>query len=239
MTIRFNRQGRGRTLVFFHGWGFDSRIWHTLLPELTADFEVYCVDLPGFGGTPLMNWLTFKEELLDILPQTFVLLGWSLGGLYATRLSIEAPQRISVLINVAATPRFIKDKQWPGIEKNILDNFYQALCSNPSHTLQEFIKLQNRGLSLFDYSLDVPDKNSLKKGLNVLSEWDLREKLMHFTKPVCFMFGRLDAIVPVKTMCTMKKNYPYFHYIVFKKSAHMPFISHQNEFLESLRTFII
>lgn len=235
MSIYFSRKGRGRALVLFHGWGFDSHIWHSLLPELKNDFDIYCIDLPGFGHTPLMAWPAFKCQLLSILPPRFAVLGWSLGGLYATRLAVEAPERISMLANVAGTPRFIHDNQWPGIEKTALDHFHQAVSTNPTEVLQQFIQLQNPGFKAFDYPVKTPDKNSLKNGLDILYDWDLRDKLNSFSKPACFMFGRLDAIVPVKTMSVMKERYPQFKYILFKKAAHMPFISHQNEFVEHLR----
>lgn len=84
----------------------------------------------------------------------------------------------------------------------------------------------------------IPDPASLKEGLHLLSNWDLREPLRCFTKPTCFMFGRLDAIIPRTTMAAMQKIYPHFTYIMFSKAAHMPFLSHQDEFITALERVI-
>lgn len=68
---------------------------------------MYLVDLPGFGNSGLVGWEDFKKCLLRYLPQEFALIGWSLGGLYATRLALET-DRCSHLLNIAASPCFIK-----------------------------------------------------------------------------------------------------------------------------------
>src|SRR3989338_4652661 len=93
--IHVTRFGRGYPLVLIHGWGFDSRVWLPLLPMLNQCYELYCIDLPGFGLSPHMNWDAFKQSLLSQLPAQFALAGWSLGGMVGTRLLIEEPHRVS------------------------------------------------------------------------------------------------------------------------------------------------
>lgn len=98
------------------------------------------------------------------------------------------------------------------------------------------------GLSGNDKQHHLPDKlpsqEGLESGLKILETWDLREKLKQFDKPSCFIFGRLDPIVPIKTMNSMKLSYPEFNYVLFKRAAHMPFLSHMGLFIEELRGFI-
>ena len=80
MAVNVVNYGEGRPLVLFHGWGFDTCVWRSLLPLLTHQYQLYLVDLPGFGLTPLMEWDLFKEALLNQLPRRFALVGWSMGG---------------------------------------------------------------------------------------------------------------------------------------------------------------
>lgn len=234
MNLHINIQGKGRPLVFFHGWGFDHRVWLRLAHFLSDRYCLYLVDLPGFGQSPVMSWDAFKKQLLQQLPEHFALVGWSMGGLFATRLALEEPERITYLLNIASSPRFIKEKNWPGVEQAIFNNFFLKLASEPTRTISEFIALQLKDQS-YNYRFPPnPSLPGLEAGLQVLADWDLRQSLYTFTKPTGFMFGRLDTITPRMTMVTMQKLYPAFDYMMFDKAAHMPFLSHQDEFIAIL-----
>ncbi|MDR3442306.1 MAG: alpha/beta fold hydrolase [Legionella sp.] len=238
MTINLTKYGRGLPLVFFHGWGFDSQIWASIIPLLTTNYQLIMVDLPGFGQSPMMGWESFKEELLAQLPEQFSLVGWSMGGLYATRLAIEAPLRVTHLANVTSSPRFLSDESWPGVSKDVFVGFYQNLITDTRATLEEFISLHSSKNKVPPVLEHLPSSEGLKLGLEVLQDWDLRKGLKHLNIPVCYMFARLDPIVSVKTMNVMQEQYPEIKYVFFKRAAHMPFLSHMDLFLDEIRGFI-
>lgn len=233
------KYGRGFPLVFFHGWGFDHHIWLDLVNGLQAHYQLYLVDLPGFGRSPSMTWAQFKKKLLAQLPSETALIGWSLGGLIATRLALEEPARTCHLVNLASSPRFLKETNWPGIEPAAFNNFFKILVASPQQAIQQFMRLQLReGDSNANFRQFIPELEGLQAGLEILATWDLREPLKNFTKPTCFMFGRLDAIIPRTTITAMQKIYPTFKYLMFAKAAHIPFLSHPSEFLEFLQDFL-
>ena len=231
-TINLTQSGHGPPLLLLHGWGFDHTIWSPILPKLTLCYTVYCVDLPGFGKTPEMPWNNFKSNLLKQLPNTITCVGWSMGGLMATRLALEHPERVSHLINITSSPCFVAGATWPGIQVTHLDAFYEDLEHAPQATCDAFIALQ--------LPKNIPKPNiktlptGLKAGLDILKYWDFRDELHHIKPPITYFFARLDAIVPAKTMAVMQKTYPQFNYHLFKKSAHAPFLSHPDEFLAEL-----
>ncbi len=239
MNINISVQGRGRPLVLFHGWGFDAQIWYPLLPALTGTYELYLVDLPGFGLTPSMEWEEFKVVLLRQLPTHFSLAGWSMGGLYATRLALESPQHVTHLLNISSSPHFIQELAWPGIPRRVINTFYQELTTDPERILQQFIELQLQGQTLPPAMVSQKAALAgLSAGLDVLFSWDFRQDLKQLNVPVCYLFGRLDAIVPRITMTTMQTRYPLFNYILFAKAAHAPFLSHPVEFIAALKEFL-
>jgi pimeloyl-ACP methyl ester carboxylesterase len=47
------RQGRGEPLVLIHGIGSRRQVWAPVLPDLVEHREVFAVDLPGFGASPV------------------------------------------------------------------------------------------------------------------------------------------------------------------------------------------
>ena len=235
-SVHIEVLGQGNPLVLFHGWGFDSRIWYGLLPYLSSRYRLYLVDLPGFGLTPMMSWDSFQSSLLSQLPSTFAILGWSMGGLFATKMAIEQAPRITHLINVSSSPHFIKQKQWPGIDRKTFEMFYQALSDNPDEVLQTFIALQ--GGEYVSREGDVPIPSGLSFGLDVLLGWDLRTSLQHCVLPVLYIFGRQDAIVPYRLMTVMQTIYPLFHYQLFSQSAHAPFLSEPIACVRLLEEFL-
>lgn len=238
MNIHLDKYGQGIPLVFFHGWGFDCQIWLPLVHYLKPNYQIILVDLPGFGLTSMMEWDDFKKKLFDQLPDEFALVGWSMGGLYATRLAIEEPDRIHCLLNVTSSPRFIADANWPGVEQEVFIKFYNNLSKDINKTLNEFLSLQLGNMEL-DFKLGhTPSVEGLEFGLKALGTWDLREDLKKLSVPTAYLFGRLDPITPVKTMKVMEEIYPDFNYVLFNKAAHMPFLSHTDLFVKTINEFV-
>lgn len=235
MNLNLTIHGHGQPLVLFHGWGYDSHIWSAVLPDLSNQYQIYLVDLPGFGLSDFMDWNEFKLILLEKLPEQFALVGWSMGGLFATRLAIEAPSRVTHLLNIASSPRFIKDEKWPGVEPEAFVAFYDNLATDPAKTLAQFLGLQSLR---HNCSSRTPSLVSLAAGLDTLLTWDLRHSLTELSIPVSFLFGRLDTITPRKLMRTMQDRYPKFDYNMFHQAAHVPFLSHKEQFLELLNDFL-
>ena len=165
-------------------------------------------------------------------------MNWFLGGLYASRLAIEEPERVTSLVSVTSSPKFVADLSWPGVSKDVFSQFFANLSLNLQGTLNDFIALQTNK-SKFSFNLgQLPSPQGLASGLQILDTWDLREGLKGLSQPACFMFGRLDPITPIKIMSTMQAKYPEFNYVLFKRAAHMPFLSDMDLFVDELVGFI-
>jgi pimeloyl-[acyl-carrier protein] methyl ester esterase len=238
MNINLTSYGQGIPVVFLHGWGFDQHIWHPLIPQLSTQYQMILVDLPGFGLSSIMDWSDFKKQLLAQLPQQFALVGWSLGGLFAQRLAIEEPMRVSSLMGITSSPRFIADHSWPAVPKEILSTFYNNLSLDIEGTLKDFIRLQLKNKTAPLHLGRTPSQAGLESGLTVLDTWDLRDALTRVSMPTSFVFGRLDPIMPVRVMDAMKQLYPQFNYTYFRRSAHMPFLSDKDAFVAHFLEFI-
>ncbi len=234
--------GVGVPLVLFHGWGFDRRIWHAILPDVLAlpvAHQLILVDLPGFGGSPMSTWSEFKENILADLPTQFILGGWSLGGLFATRLASEAPHRVKQLLQIASSPCFIQNSDWPGISPELLDDFYQRFMLAPQETRQQFVRSQlGSGQPNMNSLAEYDQCSGLHEGLLALKSWDLRANVLNLTTPIAYLFGRLDRIVPYKTMTSLQNKRPQDHYTLFQRAAHMPFLSHRKEFIDWLKVIL-
>ena len=52
MELVHDRRGSGEALVLLHGIGSRWQAFEPVLDLLAADFEVWAVDMPGFGASP-------------------------------------------------------------------------------------------------------------------------------------------------------------------------------------------
>ena len=124
-------------ITLLHGWGFSSGVWKSLVPLLNEHFSVKVIDLPGYGNTaacdfsekPTPNQLmeSIVEKILLQAPDKAIWIGWSLGGLVATHIAKEFPHRVEMLINVASSPCFVSQDDWPGMQLEVLEQFSQSL----------------------------------------------------------------------------------------------------------------
>ena len=211
MALYIESVGQGPDLVLLHGWGLNGGVWQGIAPRLATRFRLHLVDLPGFGLSPLAAQQDYRlddlvQYLLPLLPARFHLLGWSMGGLLATRLALLQPERLLSLVTVASAPHFVAEPDWPGIQPQVLQAFSQQLQSDPAKTIERFLAIQAMGSE--HVKADVrqlrgllaqrpfPAPLALAGGLRLLAEVDLRERLVDIRIPWLRCYGRLDALVP-------------------------------------------
>ncbi|MFN6969409.1 MAG: pimeloyl-ACP methyl ester esterase BioH [Rheinheimera sp.] len=240
-------------LVLLHGWGLNHAVWQQIRPQLSEHFQVLTPDLPGFGLTesyPQPYSLSNIAALVAAqIPAGSLLLGWSLGGLVATQIALEYPQKVKALALVASSPYFVAAEDWPGMAPKVLRQFALALAKDVAQTIDRFLAIQALGsetarqeikqLKQALLSLPLPQPEALAGGLTLLAEQDLRPRLAELRQPVAGCFGRLDSLVPVAMLEPLQLLLPQANLTVIPKASHAPFISHPLEFLNWLLDWAI
>jgi cardiolipin-specific phospholipase len=101
-------------IVLLHGLWAGAGIWHRLLQPLSTRFDVYAIDLPGFGRsfTPAFHgknyraamdwWLGHIEAWREAAGiETFTIVAHSLGSIIASEYSLRYPKRVHRLFLIA------------------------------------------------------------------------------------------------------------------------------------------
>lgn len=241
-------------LVLLHGWGMNQGVWQLVQPELTFLYSgsVLSIDLPGFGNSNSCpspyNLHDAAEIVSEQLSPGSILMGWSLGGLFALYIAKHWPNKVSKVILVASSPFFAEADDWPGIKASVLEQFKEQLVNHREKTIERFLAIQAMGSEsarddikqlkhlLNQYS--APKSEALSAGLNILQNDDLRNVFAHCPVPVKAIFGRLDALVPYKAINKMAALNTEFEYEVLDKASHAPFISHKKEFLSAVKSML-
>ncbi|TCB90573.1 pimeloyl-ACP methyl ester esterase BioH [Enterobacter wuhouensis] len=247
-TLWWQTVGTGNChLVLLHGWGLNAEVWHCISEELASHFTLHLVDLPGFGRSHGFGALSLDEMaqvVVDAAPKNAIWLGWSLGGLVASRIALAYPERVQALVTVASSPCFSARDAWPGIKPDVLAGFQQQLSEDFQRTVERFLALQTMGtdtarqdartLKQTVLSLPMPDVEVLNGGLEILKTADLREPLISLPMPHLRIYGYLDGLVPRKVVPLLDALWPESESLIVAKAAHAPFISHPAEFCSAL-----
>lgn len=240
-------------LVCIHGWGMNLRAFDPVRSALRRDRSTWALDLPGHGRS---DWIDNRadlesqlQDLMAVLPEQCVLIGWSLGGQLALELARRAPQRIRGLLLVSTTPRFTMAEDWPhGLETATMDAFRESLERDWRQTLRDFLQLQVRGsrnaeatvqqmeAALLEHGL--PTQDALRAGLSLLTGLDQRNELMRILQPTLVLSGQHDRVTPPAAGRWLAERLPTARYEQIARAGHAPLLSHADEVVAAMNEFL-
>ncbi len=255
MTHRLYHESRGQgpDLVLLHGWGMNAAVWRGLPADLAIGHRLTAIELPGHGASPwdpatrgLDDW---AQACLAAAPARACWIGWSLGGLVALAAAGLAPERLSGLILLTATPRFGQAADWPAaMAPATLARFHDDLLADPAGTLQRFLALQVKGSEAARETLrqlrlelaerPAPEPRALAQGLDLLREVDLRPRLPDLACPSLWIYGERDTLVPAAVASDIAGLLPEARVQVIPRAAHAPFLSHPAATTAALLSFL-
>jgi len=199
-----------KNIVLLHGWGVNARIWQPVIEYLKDYFEVFLLDLPGFGndaqfdGDYTMQEIT--ERVLAQAPKRAVWVAWSLGATVAMQAAITHPDRFSKLQLVSPTPKFTSGPDWQwGVPLATAEGLVRAFQSDFQKGMQHFLLLQlsgtdrrqrARALMAELQKLPQPTEHTLQASMNLLVASDLRTRLGNWSVETEVVVGSNDSIIP-------------------------------------------
>ncbi len=201
-------QSMSSDIVLLHGWGSASQSWQPLIPALQNIANVIALDLPGFGESQAVPNFTLDAIVQLIaaqLPEKCVLIGWSLGGMFAVQIAARYPQKISKIITLAANAKFVASRDYDiAMPLAVNRQFNKSFAADPQSTLKLFSGLlaqgatNERALLKQVRVLAEPDKinSNWLQALELLSQLDNREAFAQLTQPGLHLLAEKDVLVP-------------------------------------------
>ena len=252
MTLHIRTLGQGPDLVMLHGWGFNSAIWHELLPNLSQHFCVHLVDLPGHGQSPALgiehDACAIGRLISKHVPDNAIYLGWSMGAIISLTLALQYPQQVKKLILVAGTPCFINHNHWQhGVETNTFEQFANDLQKNYAATIKRFLTLQSLGhanqrariKTLYTMLCQQPQPNTaaLNAGLTLLKNTDIRDACSSIQQSTLLIHSDDDKLVPLAAGRYLESTLPQAQFCLLEKTGHIPFIHQPDIFCQHVIDF--
>ena len=240
--IRLLRGGKGAPLLYLHG-ARGGGVWLPFMEKLSANFEVFAPEHPGFGGSETPAWLDNVGDLayfyLDFIEKfglkNLTLVGSSLGGWTAAEIAVRNCNALNSL--VLSCPAGIHVK---GVAKG--DIFLwsnEVLVRNMFHD-QKFADAMLAPELTEDQQMALA-KNKLT---TARLSWQPRLYNPHLYKwlhrisvPTLLLWGDSDKVIPPAYGPAFRDLIPNSKLFVFENCGHVPHVEKMDEWTDQVLAF--
>lgn len=242
LNIYYERSGKGKTLLFLHGWGTSGDSFEPILRGLRDSFEIITLDFPGFGKsdepkTPYTLSDYTKMTLAFMKAQNLidpVLIGHSFGGRVSIKIASQEPISKIILMNSAG----IKPKRSMGYYLKVYGyKTFKWVAKLPlfSWILKEPLMAYAEIYSSDDYKRATP---MMKQVLSKVVNEDLTPLLPKIKASTLLLWGDLDTSTPLEDAKTMANLIPDAGMVVFDGAGHFTYLEDPEKTLTIIKSFL-
>ncbi len=253
--------GRGKPVVFVHGWALNADIWeYQMVPLSRQGLRCVALDRRGCGRSSQpgqgYGYDTFADDLAALLERLdlreVTLVAHSMGGGDAVRyLSRHGASRVAGLVLVAATtPFLLRTADNPdGVEQAVYDDMVTALAHDrPGFMAASAPTFFGSGVAsgavspeLMGWAVGLALQAcpiGLADMVRAFSETDFRPELAELTVPTLIVHGDADSNVPVD-LCGRRaaRLVPGSRLEVYEGAPHGLMITHRDRLNADLLAF--
>ncbi len=230
--VHYEVLGRGRPLIFLHGWVGSWRYWIPTMQAAAASFRAYALDLWGFGDSAksaskytLVQQTELLENFMEEMGMAKIaLVGHGLGALVALLYADRHPDTVDRLMAIG----------FP-LQEN---GFSSRLRSLPPAELADWLLSRNSTTEAAHVEAPKADPQAIIVSLDDLKESNLRSVTYGLDTPSLLVYGQNDPAVITPTLegdDALPKN---AHHVTFEGSGHFPMLDEPNKFNRLLADFL-
>jgi pimeloyl-ACP methyl ester carboxylesterase len=243
--VRVLEKGAGEPLLFLHG-AMGAGLWSAALDLLAEDFHVLAPDHPGFGPSPLPDWLRTMDdmvfhylELLDALDPGGkpLLVGSSFGGWIAAELAAAHPERIRRLVLVDAAGLRLPQAPIPDVFRLSPESLLPLLF----HDLSKAAPLIPNDLGPDTLVRLFHDRAALARLAwhPYMHDPKLPRRLRRLgAVPTLIVWGRQDRLLPPVYADEYVRLIPGAKVVLIENCGHDPLLEQPTEFARTAATFL-
>lgn len=246
-VVHYEVFGRGRPVLFLHGWLGSWRYWFPTMEVVAEHFRTYSFDFWGFGDSQrrpsqpsIQSYSDQVIRFLDALGiDRVMLVGHSMGGMVALKTAINYPQRIARVATVGAP---INGESLSWLLKLTDQSFFAAAFARlpwlRRYLFRFFLGATN------DPAVHEMIADSVKSTANTLSRsvssmWrtSLIPDLNNLRVPALIVHGGRDDIVDPRQV-ELFDDVTQAQVVLMPSSRHFPFLDEANLFNSVLLRFL-
>ncbi len=231
-VVHYEVLGRGRPLIFLHGWLGSWRYWIPTMQVLCAEYRTYAIDLWGFGDTGKSaaryhldgqaDLLQRFMEHLGILKAAFV--GHGLGGAVAVRFAHKYPEwaERSMGVGVPLRPTAINPR----------------LSLGTAASLVEWLLGKGPDVEPISREAAKADPQALEATVRAVTEQEVRTELAALGRPYLLVHGEKDPMIAPPEEGSLVGLNGNVHSLSLEDSRHFPMLDEPAKFNRLLADFL-
>ncbi len=247
--------GHGTPVLLIPGLGCSGEVWAETVKSLESSHECHVFTLAGFGGQPPVagEFLSTMEQALGDYPTAHAspkpaIVGHSLGGLLAIKLSAKFPDLVSRVIIVDSLP-FLSGAQ-PGATPEGARHYAAGLRAAMEQQSHEVFSTGIRqGLPrlvttpaaqgiVFSW-MQASDQATVVHALSDIIATDARADISHITCPVLLVEAGADpGAVPVELFAQQYSSARLLTRVRISDAQHFVMLDQPARFTNELNTFL-
>ena len=234
--VRVFAAGHGDPLLFLHS-ALGAGVWTEGIDRLAQHFQVLLPDHPGFGPSPLPDWLTGMDDMvfhyLDLLDglglhKPVRMAGVSFGGWVGAEFAAFHPERVQKLVLIDAAGLRIPAVPLPDVFRLAP----QAVLPLVFHDLSKAMALMPKDFGPDTVVQMFHDRSALARlSWNpYLHDPKLPRRLRRATVPTLLVWGKQDKLIPPAYAEEYKRLLPSAQLAYIDQCGHDPTIEQPDEF---------
>lgn len=230
--VHYEVLGRGRPLIFLHGWLGSWRYWIPTMQALSAEYRTYALDLWGFGDSakaaqryPLdaqADMLARFMDQLGILKAAFV--GHGLGGAVLVRLARKYPDLADRSMGVSMPLRGAAVSQ--------------RLLNGSAASLIEWLLGKGPSVDPISREAAKADPQAVEVTVRAVMEGEVRAELTGLKPPCLLVYGEKDPMIAPPDDAALAGLNGNVHSIGLEESRHFPMLDEAAKFNRLLADFL-
>ncbi|MDR3287435.1 MAG: alpha/beta fold hydrolase [Prevotellaceae bacterium] len=252
IAMRVSDTGKGKTIVLLHGYLETMDVWENIIAELSKNFRIIAVDLPGHGLSGFIEGATTMDFMADCIKSILdkqqisecFIVGHSMGGYVALAFAKKYPETTKALCLLSSTPN--ADTEQKKNDRNREIELIRAgkleliLKTNISRGFADInVKKFDEEIFAIEDTATVADINGI---IACLQAMKTREDMNDFIKTIqqktLFIFGKLDNYITFDIAENIMQKYPQATFAILENSGHNGFIEEPEETIKTLKTMI-
>ncbi len=234
--LHYEVLGRGRPLIFLHGWVGSWRYWIPTMQVASFTFRAYALDLWGFGDSAKCSprySITEQAKLVDaFMDQMGIpkigLVGHGLGAVVAMNFAACYPALVDRLMVVSV----------PWGDHSVNARLRASTTAELSEWLLNRTQTPDAAREAARSEAAKADFQAIAASLADLQTLDPLNIARQFTTPCLFVHGQNDPAIVVPQLEDVTTLPEHIHQIIFDQSGHFPMLDENNKFNRLLTDFL-
>ena len=252
IKVRYSDTGKGRVIVFLHGFLGSHELWNETAKKLSKKFRVIAIDLPGHGETPAIGYYhsmellaqSVKSVLDKVGVRRYVIIGHSMGGYAALAFAELFPENLRGLCLCNSTSYADTEEK-----KKDRDRVIRLVKKEHKHYVNEVVTSLFAPENLEKLKTEVTkakhiatavSKQAIINSLEGMKERKSRDLILKFAEyPILFIIGKKDSVINYETMYPQMGLCKYPSVLMLENAGHMSFYEAPKETLKELDLFAV